>query len=67
MAKYTMELREIISTFGEDEVKNNIGFKVWLFGHYHADRLERPGVEMFHLDTEELEEDECGFTRHRIL
>lgn len=38
-----------------DEVKNNIGFKVWLFGHYHADRLERPGVEMFYLDTEELD------------
>lgn len=37
-----------------DEVKNNITFKVWLFGHYHADRLERPGVEMFYLDTEEL-------------
>lgn len=38
-----------------EEIKNIIGFKVWLFGHYHADRLERPGVEMFHLDTEELD------------
>jgi len=27
-----------------DEVKGLIDFKVWAFGHYHADRLEKPGV-----------------------
>ena len=37
-----------------DELKNEINWKVWLFGHYHADRLERPRVEMFFNDIEDL-------------
>ena len=36
-------------------LKNKITWKVWLFGHYHADRLERPGVEMFYTEMEDLE------------
>ena len=31
-----------------DWVKDNIKWKVWLFGHYHADRVERPGVQQFY-------------------
>lgn len=27
----------------------------WCFGHYHADRIERPGVEMFYTEVENLE------------
>ena len=39
-----------------DKVKDNCNWKVWCFGHYHADRLERPRVEMFFQDICELEE-----------
>jgi 3-oxoacid CoA-transferase subunit A len=31
-----------------DWVKDNTKWKVWLFGHYHADRVERPGVQQFY-------------------
>lgn len=37
-----------------DSFKDKINWKVWLFGHYHADRLERPGVEMFFNDIEDI-------------
>lgn len=37
-----------------DSFKDKINWKVWLFGHYHADRLERPGVEMFFNDIEDM-------------
>jgi 3-oxoacid CoA-transferase subunit A len=36
-------------------IKNSIGWCVWCFGHYHADRLERPRVEMYYNDLEELQ------------
>ena len=38
-----------------ENIKKQIRFRVWLFGHYHADRLERPGVEQFYRDTENLD------------
>jgi hypothetical protein len=34
--------------------KNMISWGVWLFGHYHADRLERPYVEQFYEEVEDL-------------
>lgn len=34
--------------------KDSIDFKVWLFGHYHHDRIVRPGVEMCYENIEEL-------------
>lgn len=36
-----------------EEVKNNCDYEVWLFGHYHRDRIERPCAEMYYkkLDT----------------
>ena len=30
-------------------------WKIWCFGHYHADRVERPGVEQFYYDYEWLD------------
>ena len=37
-----------------DEVCHETKWKVWCFGHYHADRLERPGVEQFYYHYEWL-------------
>lgn len=36
--------------------KNKIEWKIWLFGHYHDDRLVRPGVEMFYHDIESIQD-----------
>ena len=38
-----------------DNLKDKIDWTVWLFGHYHADRLERPGVEMFYREIEDMD------------
>ena len=38
-----------------DFLKDFIQFDIWLFGHYHADRIERPGVEQMYQDYESLE------------
>lgn len=38
-----------------DELKEHINWRVWCFGHYHADRLERPHVEQFYNDYENME------------
>ncbi len=37
-----------------NKIKEKVNWKVWLFGHYHDDRLVRPGVEMYFKDIEEL-------------
>ena len=37
-----------------EEVKDYVDWNIWCFGHYHADRIERPYVEMFSLETEDL-------------
>ena len=39
-----------------EEVKDSIKWFIWLFGHYHADRIERPYVEQYYNDIEELSE-----------
>ena len=31
----------------QDEVLANINYNVWLFGHFHDDRLVRPHIEMY--------------------
>ena len=36
-------------------MKDIIGWGVWLFAHYHGDRLERPHVEMYYNDIESLD------------
>ena len=38
-----------------DEVRQEVSWKIWCFGHYHADRLERPRVEQFYTDWENLD------------
>lgn len=38
-----------------DKFKDAIKWNVWLFGHYHQDRLERPHVEMYYKDIESLD------------
>lgn len=38
-----------------DELKDKFDWNVWCFGHYHADRLERPHVEMYYNDIESLD------------
>lgn len=37
-----------------DGVKEYINWGVWCFGHYHADRVERPNVEQFYMDYEDI-------------
>ena len=37
-----------------DTLSENINWKLWLFGHYHADRIERPHVEQFYTDFDYL-------------
>ncbi len=39
-----------------DAVKDACRWKVWLFGHYHDDRLVRPRVEMLYRDMDDLKE-----------
>jgi 3-oxoacid CoA-transferase subunit A len=39
-----------------NKFKDMFGWNIWLFGHYHADRLERPHVEQFHLEYELLDD-----------
>lgn len=37
-----------------DEIRKLIDFKVWAFGHYHADRLEKPGVIQMYYAIEDM-------------
>jgi len=39
-----------------DKMKDQWKWKYWLFGHYHADRVERSHVEMFFNDIEKLDD-----------
>lgn len=38
-----------------DKFKEEIGWGVWCFGHYHADRVERPYVEQYFNEVEDLD------------
>lgn len=38
-----------------DELLNKIDWRIWLFGHYHADRIERPFVEQMYMDYENIQ------------
>ena len=37
------------------KLKDTFNWGIWCFGHYHADRVERPNVEQFYYDYEDLE------------
>ena len=39
-----------------DAIKDKFSWNVWCFGHFHADRVERPHVEQYYHDIEDLEE-----------
>lgn len=39
-----------------EEIAQCFDWKIWCFGHFHADRLERPYVEQFYTDTENIED-----------
>ena len=47
-----------------EKLKGKIDFGVWCFAHYHADRLERPCVEMFYEEVENLEDVEARWNRY---
>lgn len=38
-----------------DDLKDSIPWGIWCFGHFHADRLERPYVEQYYHDTDSLD------------
>ena len=38
-----------------EKLMKSINWKYWLFGHYHADRVELPHVEQFYREIEPLE------------
>lgn len=38
-----------------NKFKEMINWKAWCFGHYHADRIERPYVEQFYIEVEDME------------
>lgn len=37
-----------------ENIKHNVMGNIWCFGHYHANRIERPHVEQFFTDTENI-------------
>ena len=39
-----------------DTVKAKCNWGIWLFGHYHKDRLERPHIEQYYNDIENLDD-----------
>lgn len=37
-----------------EKLKQSLSWKLWLFGHYHSDRIEQPRIEQFYTEVEEL-------------
>lgn len=37
-----------------EKLKEEMDWGIWLYGHYHADRLERPYAEIFYYEMEDL-------------
>jgi 3-oxoacid CoA-transferase subunit A len=38
-----------------EDIKSKVDWEVWLFAHFHSDRVERPHCEMLFQDIEELD------------
>lgn len=38
------------------DVSDRISWDYWMFGHYHADRIEAPHVEQFYMEYEDLDD-----------
>ena len=49
-----------------EEMKDLMDWKIWLFGHYHADRLERPCVEQYYNNIEDLDVIWNRWNRYRL-
>lgn len=47
-----------------DKLKDQCKWQYWLFGHYHADRAERPHVEMFFNNIEKLDDVAARWKRY---
>ena len=47
-----------------DKLFSQLTFGVHCFGHYHADRIERPYVEMFYTEFEDLEDIKARWARY---
>lgn len=47
-----------------DKVKIKVKHKLWLFGHFHADRVIKPGVEMFYRGIKNLND---IISEHEVL
>lgn len=39
-----------------NRIADQVDWKVWCFGHFHADRIERPGVEQYYYHYENIDE-----------
>lgn len=39
-----------------EDLAHTFNWKLWLFGHYHADRIEWPYVEQFYMEMEPLQD-----------
>ena len=47
-----------------DTLKDEMDWSLWLFGHYHTDRIELPHVEQFYTEVEDLETIENRWQRY---
>lgn len=47
-----------------EKFKDMISWELWMFAHYHADRIERPYVEQFYTKIEDLDTILARWTRY---
>ena len=47
-----------------EELANAVQWNIWLWGHYHADRIEAPHCEMFYYEVEDLESIEARWKKY---
>jgi hypothetical protein len=38
-----------------EKIKTTVDWKIWCFGHYHQDRMERPHIEQYFNDIEDMQ------------
>ena len=47
-----------------DQLKDKMDWFVWLYGHYHSDRMERPYVEMYYHDIDALDDIKARWVKY---
>lgn len=47
-----------------DQLKDKMDWFVWLYGHYHDDRMERPYVEMYYHDIDALDDIKARWVKY---